>query len=351
MQRRITSDARRGKLAHDAAQAEQTRKQASEQAAAEWHGLCPEGGAAKIIADDGLTALQYGSGQGSEELRAQIHSFISLGYRPRQFTYQTTELARATDRHGLTFREVDQTSLDAGDARLAGDGIAQPGERAADVLRVECDEIDPRDTFFVNVDTVGQGTVHHTTADGYALVFRSDQPERVKYLALGWGYSTVMAFAVAVTAAGEAVPADYRLGITTDHVSRWFSDSTKPGQRYADYVAEDIKIRLGSAAPLPKEMTMEVKGRDLVAGIPKTVVVSSDEVREALDKGAKLLGLGYPGGAVIDALARSPELKPVPAPGGVRSLTSATTFTSARMPSSSSTSRTTTISSATHSGR
>jgi small subunit ribosomal protein S3 len=38
-------------------------------------------------------------------------------------------------------------------------------------------------------------------------------------------------------------PYGFRLGITTDHVSRWFSDSTKPGQRYADYVGEDIKIR------------------------------------------------------------------------------------------------------------
>ena len=38
-------------------------------------------------------------------------------------------------------------------------------------------------------------------------------------------------------------PYGFRLGVTTDHVSRWFSDSTKPGQRYADYVAEDIKIR------------------------------------------------------------------------------------------------------------
>ena len=38
-------------------------------------------------------------------------------------------------------------------------------------------------------------------------------------------------------------PYGFRLGITTDHVSRWFSDSTKPGQRYRDYVAEDIKIR------------------------------------------------------------------------------------------------------------
>src|SRR6186997_693598 len=38
-------------------------------------------------------------------------------------------------------------------------------------------------------------------------------------------------------------PYGFRLGITTDHVSRWFSDSTKPGQRYSDYVTEDIKIR------------------------------------------------------------------------------------------------------------
>jgi small subunit ribosomal protein S3 len=38
-------------------------------------------------------------------------------------------------------------------------------------------------------------------------------------------------------------PYGFRLGITTDHVSRWFSDSTKSGQKYSDYVAEDIKIR------------------------------------------------------------------------------------------------------------
>ncbi|MCL2467779.1 MAG: 30S ribosomal protein S3 [Micrococcales bacterium] len=38
-------------------------------------------------------------------------------------------------------------------------------------------------------------------------------------------------------------PLGYRLGITTDHRSRWFADSTKPGQRYRDYVREDVKIR------------------------------------------------------------------------------------------------------------
>ena len=46
--------------------------------------------------------------------------------------------------------------------------------------------------------------------------------------------------------------------------------------------AEEVKINIGSAFPMEKSTTMEVKGRDLVAGIPKTLVVSDEEVREAL---------------------------------------------------------------------
>lgn len=46
--------------------------------------------------------------------------------------------------------------------------------------------------------------------------------------------------------------------------------------------AEEVKINIGSAYPMEKPMTMEVKGRDLVAGIPKTLVISDEEVREAL---------------------------------------------------------------------
>ena len=38
-------------------------------------------------------------------------------------------------------------------------------------------------------------------------------------------------------------PHGFRLGITTDHKSRWFADSTKEGQRYRDYVKEDVAIR------------------------------------------------------------------------------------------------------------
>ena len=46
--------------------------------------------------------------------------------------------------------------------------------------------------------------------------------------------------------------------------------------------AEGVKINIGSAYPMEKRMTMEVKGRDLVAGIPKTLVISDEEIREAL---------------------------------------------------------------------
>jgi len=47
-------------------------------------------------------------------------------------------------------------------------------------------------------------------------------------------------------------PYGFRLGITTDHTSRWFADSTKAGQRYADFVGEDIKIRKLLAAKLDR---------------------------------------------------------------------------------------------------
>ncbi len=46
--------------------------------------------------------------------------------------------------------------------------------------------------------------------------------------------------------------------------------------------AEQVKLELGSAYKLEKELTMEVKGRDLMGGLPKTVTITSEEIREAL---------------------------------------------------------------------
>ena len=49
-----------------------------------------------------------------------------------------------------------------------------------------------------------------------------------------------------------------------------------------DRTAEEIKIKIGSAFPLEPELRMQVRGRDLVAGLPKTVEITSEEIREAL---------------------------------------------------------------------
>lgn len=46
--------------------------------------------------------------------------------------------------------------------------------------------------------------------------------------------------------------------------------------------AEQVKIQLGSAAPLEEELTMEIKGRDLIEGIPKAITITDEEVRKAL---------------------------------------------------------------------
>jgi rod shape-determining protein MreB len=65
--------------------------------------------------------------------------------------------------------------------------------------------------------------------------------------------------------------------------------------------AEDIKCTLGSAVPLGEEITLAVKGRDLVAGVPKTTEVSSVEIREALSE---------PINAIVDAVRLSLEKTP-----------------------------------------
>src|SRR5881628_806752 len=68
-----------------------------------------------------------------------------------------------------------------------------------------------------------------------------------------------------------------------------------------EQTAERIKIEIGSAFPLPEEMEMEIKGRDLVRGIPRTLRVSSVEIREALQE---------PVGSIVNALRESLERTP-----------------------------------------
>ena len=65
--------------------------------------------------------------------------------------------------------------------------------------------------------------------------------------------------------------------------------------------AERIKIRLGSAVPLELEEEMDVKGRDLVSGLPKTVRVDSSGVRDAIQE---------PVSRIVNAVRRALEMTP-----------------------------------------
>ncbi len=51
-----------------------------------------------------------------------------------------------------------------------------------------------------------------------------------------------------------------------------------------DKTAEDIKIKIGSAVPLEEELTLTIKGRDFIAGLPRSVSVSTNEIVKAIDK-------------------------------------------------------------------
>jgi len=71
-----------------------------------------------------------------------------------------------------------------------------------------------------------------------------------------------------------------------------------------EQMAERVKIEIGSAAPVTETLTMEVRGRDMVAGLPRKTVVTSDEIREALSEPVKAITE-----AVLRTLERAePEL-------------------------------------------
>ena len=65
-----------------------------------------------------------------------------------------------------------------------------------------------------------------------------------------------------------------------------------------EQTAERIKIEIGSAAPVGEDTSMEVRGRDMISGLPRKTVITSTEIREALQE---------PVGAIIDAVTSTLE--------------------------------------------
>lgn len=91
-------------------------------------------------------------------------------------------------------------------------------------------------------------------------------------------------------------PTGFRLGITTEHRSRWFADSTKPGQRYRDFVKEDVAIRRLMEEKLERagiskvgiERTRDRVSVDLYTARPGIVIgrrgAEADRLRAQLEK-------------------------------------------------------------------
>ena len=90
-----------------------------------------------------------------------------------------------------------------------------------------------------------------------------------------------------VTAASVRVGGDELDEAIIQHVKKEYSLAL--GER----TAEAIKIAIGSAFPTADEMIAEIKGRDLITGLPKTINVTSEEIRKALEE---------PVNAIIDAV-------------------------------------------------
>jgi rod shape-determining protein MreB len=65
--------------------------------------------------------------------------------------------------------------------------------------------------------------------------------------------------------------------------------------------AEEVKLEIGSAVQLGEELTTEIRGRDMVSGLPKTIVLGSEEVRQAIEEPVSQIV-----GAVKDTLDRTP---------------------------------------------
>ncbi|MGB8859991.1 MAG: rod shape-determining protein, partial [Ilumatobacteraceae bacterium] len=68
-----------------------------------------------------------------------------------------------------------------------------------------------------------------------------------------------------------------------------------------DRTAEEIKIHMGSAWPLDEELTADIRGRDLISGLPRTIPMTTEQVREALAE---------PVSAIVDAVKTTLDRTP-----------------------------------------
>lgn len=124
-----------------------------------------------------------------------------------------------------------------------------------------------------------------------------DQPSGSMVIDIGGGTSEIAVIAlssivsnISIRIAGDEIDADIISYLKKNY-------NLLIGER----TAEEIKIKIGSAFPLDEEETIEIKGRDLVAGVPKTMKITSSQVREAIVE---------PVNAIIEAVRMALEQTP-----------------------------------------
>ncbi len=124
-----------------------------------------------------------------------------------------------------------------------------------------------------------------------------DQPSGSMVIDIGGGTSEIAVIAL------NGIVNDTSIRVAGDELSDAIIMYLKKNYNLAigELTAEEIKINIGSAFPLEKELSMDIRGRDLVAGVPKTLKLSSVQVREALSETIDIIVE-----AVRQALERTP---------------------------------------------
>ena len=124
-----------------------------------------------------------------------------------------------------------------------------------------------------------------------------EEPSGIMIVDIGGGTSEVAVISLGGIVASRSLRVagdDFDDAIIT-HVKKEYN--LMIGER----TAEEIKVTIGAAYPKPKEERMEIRGRDLISGLPQNVVISSDEIMEALAE---------PIYAIVDAIKYTLEKTP-----------------------------------------
>ncbi len=124
-----------------------------------------------------------------------------------------------------------------------------------------------------------------------------DQPSGIMVIDIGGGTSEIAVIAL------SGIVNNISIRIAGDEMNEAIVLYLKKNYNLliGELMAEEIKIHIGSAFPLEREESMEIRGRDLIAGVPKTMTISSVQVRESLTE---------PVDSIIEALRQSLERTP-----------------------------------------